>query len=166
MSIKFYKIYSNKGNKVYIGSTKKFYPNQRYSNHLSDYKHKETNGKRRCASFDLFDEYGVENCIYEIIETGEYKINEDIIKREREIYDEYKQNNDIILVNVNRPTSTEEEQKESKRQSYLRLKESEPDKLLERRKRDNEISKQKVSCEICGLEMNKGSLTRHKKRNH
>jgi ribosomal protein L44E len=166
MSIKFYKITSDKGNKVYIGSTKSKYLAKRWSDHKFDYKQQNIGLKRRCASCDLFDEYGVENCKIEIIEENEFKSDEERFKREREIYDEYKQNINIILVNVNRPSSTIEEQKESKRQSYLRLKEERPDELLERRQKDNEKSKEKVQCEICQLEMSKGSLTRHKKRLH
>jgi len=166
MDIKFYKISSTKGNKVYIGSTEVSYLCKRWADHKYDYIQQKIGLKRRCASCNLFDEYGIDDCKIELLEQGEYKTDEDRRKRERQIYDEYKQRNDVILVNVNRPYSTEEEQKESKHQSYLRLKENNPEKLLERRKKDNEIARQKITCEICGLEMSKGSLTRHKKRLH
>ena len=65
MTAKIYIIFSHKGPKVYIGSTKKQYLCNRISDHKSKYRMK---CKNRCSSADLFDEYGIDDCAYKILE--------------------------------------------------------------------------------------------------
>jgi hypothetical protein len=65
---KIYKIVSDWGNKVYIGTTTKQYLSQRMQGHRANYKTWQKSGKRRCTSFELFDEYGIENCKIVLIE--------------------------------------------------------------------------------------------------
>jgi len=68
---KVYKIWSLLGDKIYIGSTTKEYLSQRMTAHRTDYKHWK-NGKRgKITSFDLFDEYGIDNCKIELLEAKE-----------------------------------------------------------------------------------------------
>jgi len=55
-----YKIYSNNGNKIYIGST-----TQDIIKRIN--KHKSCHNIRLCSSSILFDEYGIENCKVELI---------------------------------------------------------------------------------------------------
>ena len=67
---KIYKIESHLGNKIYIGSTKIKYLSQRMQQHINIYNRwkseKSTGGK--ITSFELFDEYGTENCQIVLIE--------------------------------------------------------------------------------------------------
>jgi len=65
---KIYKITDIGYNKCYIGSTTESLC-MRMARHRADFK-KFLNGKRshNVSSFDLFDEYGVENCKIELIE--------------------------------------------------------------------------------------------------
>ena len=66
---KIYKIESDKGNKIYVGSTTTEYLSQRMRSHKYDYdalKRDPTRGKTK--SFDLFDEYGFDNCRIILIE--------------------------------------------------------------------------------------------------
>ena len=66
---KIYKIYSHVGDKIYIGSTTKQLLSQRMAKHRSEYKRWKSGGK--CSfirSYELFDEYGIENCFIELIE--------------------------------------------------------------------------------------------------
>jgi hypothetical protein len=65
---KIYKIVSDLGDKVYIGTTTKQYLSQRMQGHRANYKTWQKTGKRRCTSFEIFDEYGVENCKIVLIE--------------------------------------------------------------------------------------------------
>jgi len=66
---KIYKIESDKGNKVYIGSTAKQYLSQRFQQHKNNYKKfKEGIGKKDILN-DLFDEYGLENCRIVLLES-------------------------------------------------------------------------------------------------
>ena len=64
---KIYKITDIGYNKCYIGSTTEEL-NQRMARHRTDYK-RFLNGKNRhTRSYDIFDEYGVENCKIELVE--------------------------------------------------------------------------------------------------
>ena len=79
---KIYKIESHLGNKIYVGSTAKFYLSQRLQQHKNDYKGWK-NGKRgKITSFELFDEYGPENCQIVLIE--EYSCSSKDAKNARE----------------------------------------------------------------------------------
>jgi len=54
-----YSITSDKGNKVYIGSTKTSLARRAYSHKCDSHS---------CTSNILFDEYGIENCIFTVLE--------------------------------------------------------------------------------------------------
>jgi hypothetical protein len=65
---KIYKIYSHLGDKIYIGSTVYEFVSQRMVKHRGSYKQWKKNNGNYTTSFILFEEYGVENCIIELIE--------------------------------------------------------------------------------------------------
>jgi hypothetical protein len=58
---KIYKIVVAQSNDIYIGST---FDNlaQRFKNHKNQYKLWKDGKNNNCASFDLFDKYGIDNC--------------------------------------------------------------------------------------------------------
>ena len=144
-------IKSSKGPNVYIGSTVKEYICNRYSDHTSKYR--LTKGGR-VASWDLFDEYGLENCTYELVE--KCSLN-DKLHRER-----YWIENTPHCVNKARPVITEEEHKELKSDSYQRLKAKNPEKFKERSKisgRKAYEKKYEILCE-CGVIV-KSNYKRH-----
>lgn len=64
---KVYKISSTLGNEVYYGSTYNTL-NIRFSGHKNNYKAflKGNGGRNTC--YELFDKYGVENCVIELVE--------------------------------------------------------------------------------------------------
>jgi hypothetical protein len=69
---KIYKIWSTQGDKIYVGSTTKDLLSQRMTQHRSDYtQFKKSNKRRFTKSILLFDEYGIENCFIELIESKE-----------------------------------------------------------------------------------------------
>lgn len=66
---KIYKIESNLGDKIYVGSTAKQYLSQRMQQHKSTYKQwKAGKNTSKITSYELFDEYGPENCKIVLIE--------------------------------------------------------------------------------------------------
>ena len=66
---KIYKIESNLGDKIYVGSTAKQYLSQRMQQHKNTYKHwKAGKNTSKLTSYELFDEYGPENCQIVLIE--------------------------------------------------------------------------------------------------
>jgi len=66
---KIYKIESNLGDKVYIGSTTKQYLSQRMVSHRKNYMRWKSGKRDLTTSFLLFDEYGIENCQIVLLET-------------------------------------------------------------------------------------------------
>jgi len=168
-----YKIYSEKGPKVYVGSTSVLLCNRK-SVHIYDYKNKIT---RRCSSYILFDEYGIENCIFEILEECK---KEEKLSKERYWID-ISEN----CVNKNRPVITKEEKDQYNKEyrlikqkecpetnraytkKYLiKLKETNPELYEERRiinnEKRNEVRKELIICE-CGIEIKTGSKFKHLK---
>jgi ribosome-interacting GTPase 1 len=79
---KIYKIESDVGDKIYIGQTKKKLLCDRMSSHRYDYKKWKANEKTRCTSFELFDEYGLENCRIVLLENCPSNSTDDIKARE------------------------------------------------------------------------------------
>jgi len=81
---KIYKIESHLGDKIYIGSTAKQYLSQRFQQHKSSYKFWKEKKVNKITSYDLFDEYGPENCQIVLIE--EYPCTSKDAKNAREGY--------------------------------------------------------------------------------
>ena len=83
---KIYKIYSDLGDKVYIGCTTKQYLSQRMAKHKYDYtyykKKREDTGFAFVYSYLLFDEYGVDNCKIELLEAYPCNSIDEIRQRE------------------------------------------------------------------------------------
>ena len=65
---KIYKIESQLGDKIYVGSTAKEYLSQRFQQHKVQYKRWKNGTVGKLTSFELFDEYGIENCQIVLIE--------------------------------------------------------------------------------------------------
>jgi hypothetical protein len=80
---KIYKIESHLGDKIYIGSTTIKYLSQRMQQHICHYKRwKIENTSQKITSFELFDEYGIDNCKIVLIE--EYPCTSKDAKNARE----------------------------------------------------------------------------------
>ena len=83
---KIYKIYSDLGDKVYIGCTTKQYLSQRMAKHKYDYtyykKKREDTGFAFVYSYLLFDDYGVDNCKIELLEAYPCNSIDEIRQRE------------------------------------------------------------------------------------
>jgi hypothetical protein len=75
---KVYKIWSTLGDMIYIGSTTKEYLSQRMTTHRYGYTAWKKGKMTFITSYKLFDEYGVDNCIIELLEAKELKNNDEI----------------------------------------------------------------------------------------
>lgn len=105
---KIYKIWSPQGKKIYIGSTTKDYLSQRMTSHRNNYKqYKKGNSHLYVTSCLLFDEYGIENCFIELLESK--KCNNKDEKNQLEGH--YIKTSDCV--NKNRCGVSKEEAKES-----------------------------------------------------
>ena len=80
---KIYKIESHLGDKIYIGSTCQPYLSKRLEGHRTSYK-RWKNGKtiNKVNIFDIFDEYGVENCKIILLESCCLKSIDELRARE------------------------------------------------------------------------------------
>tara|TARA_R110000868_G_scaffold71798_4_gene209887 strand:- start:3780 stop:4367 length:588 start_codon:yes stop_codon:yes gene_type:complete len=88
LKAKIYKIVDNAYTKMYIGSTTQTL-SRRFSNHKSNYKLWREDKYHYITSYDLFEEFGIENCKIELIENFECNSNDELHKKEGE----YIQNN-------------------------------------------------------------------------
>ena len=79
---KVYKIWSHKGDKIYVGSTTKQYLSQRMDKHRSDYRRFKYGKCTSLTSFTLFDEYGIENCFIELLEAKECNSKDELLQIE------------------------------------------------------------------------------------
>lgn len=154
-----YKIWSENGDKVYIGSTKKAYLSNRWADHRSKYRCKKG---RRCSSYDLFDEYGLDNCKCTLLEKIEFNTLDELRIKEQEWIDKH-----IYCVNVikSKPMSKEEENI-CKHNYYLSVKDTLEYKERCKLAREKYYPKRKevITCE-CGVSYTKGHQSRHKKSN-
>ena len=144
---KIYKVFSTLNNSVvYIGSTTKKYLSSRMAEHRSRYKLWKEKKVGKSMIYDIFDEYGVDSCIIELLENiNDYKNN--LLYRERYYIET------LNTVNKNRPIITINERKEAVKTNYLIYKEKNEEKIKIYQKNYREIIKKlkKNSLEIRNL---------------
>jgi group I intron endonuclease len=150
-----YKIYSEKGDKVYIGSTKKRYLCNRWADHCSKYRLK--NGGH-CASYELFNEYGMDECKIQLLEECD-----DSQRYERERYWITSSPNCINIIKNKYLTKDEKKQYHAEWiQSY---KKENPEDYKEKVRKNNQQQKErrseKILCE-CGIEYTQNHHKRHR----
>jgi predicted GIY-YIG superfamily endonuclease len=137
---KVYKIWSTKGDKIYIGSTTKDYLSQRLTAHKNRYKEWKNNKYHFVTSFIIFDDYGVDNCFIELVEAKQ------CIDKDEKNKLEGNHIRSMICVNRNMPDPDIKERQ----------------KLYNERNKDKikaNVSK-KIKCE-CGIEISHGGKSRH-----
>jgi hypothetical protein len=144
----------------YVGSSCKRLLSQRMNQHRDDYK-KWKNGKHNfVSSFTLFEKYGIENCFIELIELFPCNCNDELRKKEREHIEKMK------CVNMDRPSITEEERVEYKKEWYdvnkKRLLEKQKIYREEHKEQICEKIKKRYVCE-CGVKSLLCNKARHNK---
>ena len=80
---KIYKIISNCGDLIYVGSTTKKYLSSRLAQHKSKYKFYKKGTITKSTSFQLFDAYEPENCEIILIENVNCNTKNELHARER-----------------------------------------------------------------------------------
>jgi len=94
---KIYKIESHVGDKVYIGSTAKEYLSQRFQQHKNAYKQWKKGMGGKVSSYELFEEYGPENCQIILIESFPCNNKDEKNKRECHFIKEFNCVNKVII---------------------------------------------------------------------
>ena len=143
---KIYKITDIAYNKCYIGSTTEEL-SQRMARHRRYFKQFLISDKRFISSYDLFNEYGVENCKIELIEYFKCDTLQELRKREGE----HIKNN--VCVNKKVAGRTEKEYQQDNK-----------DKIKVRKKEYNEINKDKIKQQVKEYyQTNKDKMKNHRK---
>lgn len=111
---KIYKIYSPyvEGSLVYFGSSCQKLLSKRFQNHKSCYKRYLESKCNYTSVYSLFDSYGCEDCVIELVELFPCKDISELLTRERY----YIQQNHCV--NKNRPICSKDDIKELARQKY------------------------------------------------
>ena len=164
---KIYKIWSHCGDKIYIGATTKNYLSERMSSHRSTYRQwKKNNARDRISSFDLFEEYGIENCKIELLEAKSCNGKDELKKLEGKYI--------RVMICVNRiiPDGTVEEKYEEAKVRHKKYYEKNKEKISENQKKYREQcgyvmpfqketwSRDKVICS-CGSEHRRDKRKMH-----
>ena len=136
-----YKVTDNAYTKQYIGSTCQSL-SKRFSNHKSKYKLWQDGKITKITVFDIFDEFGIENCKIELIENYECNSKEELERKEGQ---HIKNNECVNKIIVGRDKQeyrqdNKEKIKEYKKQYY------QDNKVLqkEQRKRNYQKKKEKI----------------------
>lgn len=170
-----YKISFEECDDLYIGSTMKSL-GERKQSHFYSYNRWKEGVAKMCACYELFDKYGFDKAIFNIECVVELKGETNTQQRSylRKFEANVIENYGELCVNKVIPTSFN---CENGRLNYMKqynnceyIKEQKK-KWKEKNKeilkeKDKLYSSTRVKCEVCDLEMNRGSLSRHKKRKH
>ena len=157
--IRIYKIWSELGNMVYVGSTEKTIA-ERFSRHKISYRAKQNGANNsHCSSVVLFDSYGPENCI--ITEICAVLCETKTLRKELEAsyIKHWQERQEVNCVNKQLPGRTITQYKFDTKQQKI-------ERDSEYRKKNKEIlsAKQKIkhACE-CGGNYTNSSKARHLK---
>jgi ribosome-interacting GTPase 1 len=94
---------------VYVGSTIRKL-SQRMDNHIRGYYRYNEGKHHKTTCYDIFDKYGVDNCIITLIEEVNAKTKDELLKRERYYIE------NTMCVNKVVPTRTDKEYCEAMRE--------------------------------------------------
>ena len=138
---KIYKIVDIGYTKMYIGSTTQSL-SKRFSKHKRQFIAWNNNRCSRITVYDIFEEFGVDNCKIELIE--EYPCENKIQLHRKE--GEYIKNNNCVNKNIAGRTYKEyyEANKDKISEKHNEYYESNKDKILEKQKKYREDNKDKI----------------------
>jgi hypothetical protein len=160
---KIYKIESHLGDKVYVGSTAKQYLSQRFQQHKKDYNYWKTNKMKNISSYELFDEYGIDNCKIVLIE--EYPCTSKDAKNAREGH--FIRTLNCVNKKIEGRTRKEyyQDKKETLKELSTEFRENNKEYFKEYRENNKEqIKEQKkqiIKCDVCGRKHQHTSKARH-----
>jgi hypothetical protein len=146
---KIYKITDIAYTKMYIGSTCQPL-SKRFTNHKGHYKLWKDGKSHKISSYDLFDEFGIENCKIELIENFACNCKDELQKKEGE----HIKNNDCVNKVISGRTKKEyyidnkdkmKEYREANKDKMKEYYEANKEKISEKKKEYNEANKEKIS---------------------
>jgi len=162
---KIYKIIDNAYTKMYIGSTTQPL-SKRFSRHKANYKLWQEGTHHKVLIFNIFDEFGIENCKIELIENYVCNSKNELERKEGE----HIKNNDCVNKVIAGRTKKEyyNDNKNKILEKAKEYKEANKNIILEKKKEHYEANKQqilnikkiRVVCE-CGKEYTKGNKSKH-----
>ena len=164
---KIYKVVDIGYNKCYIGSTTENL-SMRMVRHRSDYKRYKDGKMNKIMSFDLFDEYGIENCKIELIENVKCETKEELLKKEGEYIRQTDCMNKLLV------GRTKKEYYEDNREEVLnqhkkyrdehKMEKQETDRIYREKNSEKIKEKQKevIQC-LCGATYTRRNKARHEK---
>ena len=175
---KIYKIIDINNTKCYIGSTTQSL-NERMSNHKRKYKSYKNGNHHKVSIFDLFDEFGLENCKIELIEEyncgnktelerkeGEYIRNIECINKriEGRTKEEYRDDNKEKIKEQRKEyyENNKEKDKQYRKNNKEKIKEQQKQYYENNKDKILEKQKQLVLCE-CGVYSTIHHISRHRK---
>ena len=141
---KIYKIESTLGDKIYIGSTTKAQLSMRMSKHRSQYNSWKAGKDCNMTSFQIFEEYGLENCKIVLLENCPCETKDQLSAREAHYI------KTLTCVNKNIPLRTHKEYREDNREVRLVKKkkyyEANKEVILEKSKEYHKANKEAISA--------------------
>ena len=155
---KIYKITDIGYNKMYIGSTTQpLY--KRFNDHKSKYKHWKNGKDKKITSYDLFEEFGIDNCKIELIEEFACENRDQLQKKEGE----HIKNNICVnkLIAGRTRQETTKEYRESNKDKIKEYNEINKEHIKEYKKKYREITKERYK-QYC--EKNKEHIKERKKK--
>ena len=133
---KIYKVFSTLDDSViYIGSTTNKYLSTRMALHRNKYKAWKENKAGKLMIFDIFDEFGVDTCIIELLENVENIDKSNLLYKERHYIES------LNTVNKNRPIISETERKEAVNNNSKEYRKNNEEKIKIYQKNYREIIK-------------------------
>ena len=158
---KVYKIESSLGNKVYVGSTTKEYLSQRMDSHRSKYKQWKL-GKinNKIRAYELFEEYGFENCQIVLIESYPCNCKDEKNLREGHYIKELNCVNKNVAGRNQKESVKEYIESDKGKETLKAYQESEKYKKIKKAYRDSGQQKEVVKDYY---ETNKETISKHKK---
>ena len=181
---KIYKIVDVGYNKCYIGSTCEGMLCKRMAKHRISYNQFKKNNYSYNTVFDIFDEYGLENCKIELVEDFPCNNKRELLKREgfhiqgTECVNKYiagighklssklfyERNRAKMLANGKKYREENKEKEQARHKTYN---DNNKDKIQEYHKQYRIINKDKLQeshlCEICGGKFTIGHKASHSK---
>ena len=144
---KIYKIESLLGDKIYIGSTTKQYLSQRMAGHKNDYDNWKNGLRGKVMSFEMFEEYGFENCSIVLLEEVKCDSKDHLKQRESHYI------RTLVCINKNIPGRTIQEYRKDNKESLnnwqKKYDEDNKEKVKAYRKEYKKTHNKQFSCD-CG----------------
>ena len=139
---KIYKIWSLKGDKIYVGATTKDLLCQRMSKHRSMYSSWLKGKGKNITSYLIFEEYGVDNCQIELLEMVECKNRDEQKQKEGHYIRTLECVNKVITNRIK--SEYDKEFRETHKDAIKEYNEVNKDKINEQRRNNRIKNKEKI----------------------